>query len=258
VDEFISVVGQNDVDSASPEWDDITEWGRELAPENTLFAVEEVSEPETVESSTQPEEELPVNDIVADDDVSQEPEHLEFNIDDFKVDDSEEKDDDQVETVNDDELMSFDTTFDVGDDSEQEPVKDESATTAFDAPLTLDIESVPSSEQDSLDEPALSLDLDLPESDDIEDQDELAAISEEELDEASKELSGQLDSSADVEFDLGDFDEIDEAETKLDLASAYIDMGDPEGAKSILEEVQSEGNDEQKSRAQKLLNDLSK
>ena len=32
-----------------------------------------------------------------------------------------------------------------------------------------------------------------------------------------------------------------EVGTKLDLARAYIDMGDPEGARSILEEVLDEG-----------------
>ena len=48
----------------------------------------------------------------------------------------------------------------------------------------------------------------------------------------------------------------DEAETKLDLATAYIEMGDPEGAKSILKEIMAEGNDEQQSRATTLLNEL--
>jgi len=33
-------------------------------------------------------------------------------------------------------------------------------------------------------------------------------------------------------------------------------MGDPEGARSILEEVLSEGSDEQKSRAEELLKEL--
>jgi FimV-like protein len=33
-------------------------------------------------------------------------------------------------------------------------------------------------------------------------------------------------------------------------------MGDPEGAKTILQEIINEGNDAQKSRAEKLLNDL--
>lgn len=47
-----------------------------------------------------------------------------------------------------------------------------------------------------------------------------------------------------------------EVGTKLDLARAYIDMGDPEGARSILEEVLTEGNDTQKTEAQSLLDAL--
>jgi pilus assembly protein FimV len=45
----------------------------------------------------------------------------------------------------------------------------------------------------------------------------------------------------------------DEVATKLDLARAYIDMGDHDGARSILEEVQNEGDDSQKAEAQELL-----
>src|SRR5258708_7927359 len=37
--------------------------------------------------------------------------------------------------------------------------------------------------------------------------------------------------------------------TKLDLAKAYLDMGDPEGARSMLDEVMAEGNDAQKGEA---------
>lgn len=44
----------------------------------------------------------------------------------------------------------------------------------------------------------------------------------------------------------------DETATKLDLAKAYIDMGDSEGARSILEEVIAEGNDQQKKQAREL------
>jgi pilus assembly protein FimV len=47
-----------------------------------------------------------------------------------------------------------------------------------------------------------------------------------------------------------------EVGTKLDLARAYIDMGDPEGARSILEEVLNEGNDSQRDEAQSLLDSL--
>ncbi len=49
----------------------------------------------------------------------------------------------------------------------------------------------------------------------------------------------------------------DEINTKLDLARAYVDMDDAEGAKSILEEVLSEGNEGQQAEAQKLLDQLS-
>ena len=48
-----------------------------------------------------------------------------------------------------------------------------------------------------------------------------------------------------------------EVGTKLDLARAYIDMGDPEGARSILEEVLDEGDSNQRREAQGLIDVLS-
>jgi pilus assembly protein FimV len=47
-----------------------------------------------------------------------------------------------------------------------------------------------------------------------------------------------------------------EVGTKLDLARAYMDMGDPEGARSILEEVVQEGSTSQKQEAQRLIETL--
>jgi len=47
-----------------------------------------------------------------------------------------------------------------------------------------------------------------------------------------------------------------EVGTKLDLARAYMDMGDPDGARSILEEVLGEGNPGQKQEAQRLLDSI--
>jgi pilus assembly protein FimV len=44
--------------------------------------------------------------------------------------------------------------------------------------------------------------------------------------------------------------------TKLDLARAYMDMGDPEGARNILEEVLHEGSVAQKQEAQRLIESL--
>ena len=63
-----------------------------------------------------------------------------------------------------------------------------------------------------------------------------------------------VDAGQDEDFDfLGDSDEV---ATKLDLARAYIDMGDGDGAKDILEEVTQEGSDEQKQQASELLERL--
>ncbi|MDB6092171.1 MAG: hypothetical protein JWN85_4955, partial [Gammaproteobacteria bacterium] len=47
-----------------------------------------------------------------------------------------------------------------------------------------------------------------------------------------------------------------EVGTKLDLARAYMDMGDPDGAKNILDEVMHEGSTTQKQEAQRLLESL--
>ncbi|WP_299876179.1 FimV/HubP family polar landmark protein [uncultured Cocleimonas sp.] len=80
--------------------------------------------------------------------------------------------------------------------------------------------------------------------------------------------SETLDSKLDDDNLLADFDdnlsfldldsgseviEETQVETKIDLAKAYIDMGDIEGARSTLEEVMEEGSDEQKRQAEELL-----
>ncbi len=89
------------------------------------------------------------------------------------------------------------------------------------------------------------------------------------------EQPAMTDSGANVDFDLGmEADAEDdiataiqeaslpedatmtEVGTKLDLARAYIDMGDPDGARSILSEVLDEGADEQQQEARQLLEEL--
>lgn len=57
--------------------------------------------------------------------------------------------------------------------------------------------------------------------------------------------------SLDDDFDF--FADTDETTTKLDLARAYIDMGDAEGARDILDEVMSEGSDNQQQEAREML-----
>jgi pilus assembly protein FimV len=64
-------------------------------------------------------------------------------------------------------------------------------------------------------------------------------------------LADLSDDEMDSELDF--LADADEAATKLDLARAYIDMGDAEGAKDILSEVMNEGNEEQRKEANELL-----
>jgi pilus assembly protein FimV len=103
----------------------------------------------------------------------------------------------------------------------------------------------------------------------IDDTAEQPRVSATGLGEASAELSK-------VDFDIGDAggEELEptavmtgkrrgpegptmtEVGTKLDLARAYVDMGDPDGARSILNEVLEEGDSGQRQEARRLLDDL--
>ena len=90
---------------------------------------------------------------------------------------------------------------------------------------------------------------------------------EAELDDLSRDLADPLeqpsapvavadpvaptDESVDEDFNF--FADTDETTTKLDLARAYIDMGDAEGARDILDEVMSEGSDNQQQEARAML-----
>ena len=60
----------------------------------------------------------------------------------------------------------------------------------------------------------------------------------------------------DLEEDLVYATESDTMSTNLDLARAYLDMGDHDGARAIFEQVQAEGSDEQKEEARLLLERL--
>jgi len=60
----------------------------------------------------------------------------------------------------------------------------------------------------------------------------------------------------DMTEDLHEARTMTEVGTKLDLARAYVDMGDPGGARSILEEVLDEGDESQRQQAQQLLESL--
>lgn len=89
--------------------------------------------------------------------------------------------------------------------------------------------------------------------------------------ELDEDLSGDFDFNFDLdmplttrdkesnqygEFGVSDLTDMDELETKLDLAKAYIDMGDADAAKDIAREVLEQGSAEQKKVAQALLDEL--
>ena len=102
---------------------------------------------------------------------------------------------------------------------------------------------------ESIDED-MALDVDTEESEDVK----TGTIAPGDFEEptAATESLGDID-------DIGDLmlpDDVDEVSTTLDLARAFIDMGDTEGARGSLEEVMSEGNEEQKAEAKALLDQI--
>ncbi|WOD09587.1 FimV/HubP family polar landmark protein [Pseudomonas sp. NyZ704] len=85
----------------------------------------------------------------------------------------------------------------------------------------------------------------------LDDDDEIDALP------SSTAEQALADSMAEDDEDEFDFlSGTDECATKLDLARAYIDMGDQEGARDILGEVLEEGNDQQKQDARDMMEQL--
>jgi pilus assembly protein FimV len=80
-------------------------------------------------------------------------------------------------------------------------------------------------------------------------------------DQAEESTRIEAEPEPEPELEVGDTAELPPAEmnevaTKLDLARAYLDMGDPDGARSILGEVVEEGDEAQREEARQLLDSL--
>jgi pilus assembly protein FimV len=77
-------------------------------------------------------------------------------------------------------------------------------------------------------------------------------------DSPTNKLQAQTNKLQPVDMGLSELEPVTMSEvgTKLDLARAYMDMGDPEGARSILEEVVQEGSASQKQEASRLIESL--
>ncbi|WP_426236711.1 FimV/HubP family polar landmark protein [Pseudomonas sp. TWP3-2] len=171
-----------------------------------------------------------------------------------------------------DDLSDFDLDLDLGADPAPAPV--ELADDDFLLDLDEGVKDLPPVEAPVAAE--MPDDLELPADFDLSLADEMDAAPaepdafESELNDVNAELdslSGSINEPTFTEADaaLGDelgeddFDFLagtDEAATKLDLAQAYIDMGDNDGARDILTEVLTEGNEKQRGEAKEMLSSL--
>ena len=160
--------------------------------------------------------------------------------------------------VTDEDLALIEKAADLGqDEPESEGLAAEADFEIED--LSMDELSEPEAEAEAADEAAST--------EEVPELEEAVPTAEEpvvELPVADQETSAAKTGYTDIdESDLGEEDDFDflagtdEAATKLDLARAYIEMGDSDGARDILEEVSIEGDDQQKAEAQDLLKTLS-
>ena len=82
------------------------------------------------------------------------------------------------------------------------------------------------------------------------------------VDALQKTMGAEADALADIAANLDQFEgledvgEINSVDVKLDLAATYIEMGDAEGAREILSEIIEEADDEDRARAQAVLDSI--
>lgn len=176
---------------------------------------------------------------------------------------------DSLDLENDLDISNFET--DLGTDlnlddkisltSETESIDDVVDGLDLDFDLGLDdsienmTETVTDKVEGKLEMPNLNLDIDAKDFDKIMPENHAYKKVESVVEGAEDNLLADFDDNLSF-LDLDDSGEVIEETqigTKLDLAKAYIDMGDIEGARSTLEEVMMEGNDEQKKEAEELL-----
>lgn len=262
--DFEQVLIDSDINEDDKQWDDVRSWGLALMPYDARFQsslddnVDAVVEDVIPELDETTEINLNLDDV---DETSQEEVAeqnaddngaIDFDLSQFQADVSSDDNEPETTVSNVDKVEddNLDEPLQVRDTYVNETVASDDIT-----PISLDIDDTENDDvswEEESTEPALredvmpiSLDLDDDTADNNEDVAEPQQADIQELD-----LSDIQD---DLDFDLSGFDEIDEAETKLDLAAAYVDMGDPDGARGILQEVLNEGSEEQKERARTLL-----
>ncbi|MCW9056550.1 MAG: hypothetical protein OQK47_08025 [Gammaproteobacteria bacterium] len=180
---------------------------------------------------------------------------------DLSMDMDADTDNDLALNIADDEELdlSMDMDTDTGEDASLDLAGDE------ELDLSMDIDTdTDTGEEASLDlagDEELDLSMDMAADDSEEVSFDMEDAGEVELDMSMDDDAGEAEISIDAgddEFDISSLsEEIDEVGTKLELARAYLEMGDKEGAASILDEVKQEGNDAQQKEAEELLQQAS-
>jgi pilus assembly protein FimV len=172
------------------------------------------------------------------------------------------------------DLSDFDLDMDLGGDASPATLAEDDFLLSLDEGVKdLDLpvaeaQAVPEVALDDLELPA-DFDLSLADEMDAPETPEAPDAFAAELDDVNAELDRLSQSLGEPSFtaedamvsaaDEPEFDFLsgtDEVATKLDLAQAYIDMGDADGARDILNEVVTEGDAGQKSEAKEMLSRL--
>ncbi|HEF4758213.1 TPA: FimV family protein [Pseudomonas putida] len=171
-----------------------------------------------------------------------------------------------------DDLSDFDLDMDLGGDVSPATLAEDDFLLSLDDDVkdlpVAETPTTPTTPEVALDDLELPADFDLSLADEMDAPEAPDAFAAE-LDDVNAELERLSQSISEPTFTVDDalatvddepeFDFLsgtDEVATKLDLAQAYIDMGDTDGARDILNEVVTEGDDGQKSEAREMLSRL--
>lgn len=168
-----------------------------------------------------------------------------------------------------DDLSDFDLDLDLGAEASPATLaEDDFLLDLDDGVKDLPPVETPTPNEAALDDLELPADFDLSLADEMDVAEPKDAFTTElddvnaELDRLSQSIGEPSFTEADAAASMDDEPEFDflsgtdEVATKLDLAQAYIDMGDSDGARDILNEVVTEGDAGQKTEAQEMLSRL--
>lgn len=270
-------------------WAKVAEMGVELSPGSSLYAMDkaametiDLEQPKSKNESGQilddsqdavedfdlsvfDDNDTVQNAVKAEDKKDVDGNVLDFDLSVFDLDGA--GDDKKSETENvvaeEVEAIDFDLNSMALDDTEQEKVKVDEASEIesvdFDLETGLDADENNAESDELTAEPESDIDLESFELSLNDDKDEKITAGSESIEDFDFDFDTPVSPTEPVtvlDTGVSDLTDMDELETKMDLARAYIDMGDTGAAKDIVEEVLEKGNELQKKSAQEILDQL--